>query len=142
MSKRIKTVTELAKHCVGDIAYWVVIRPLKPIPQLDEEDLWMENHHPKVLYTRGPAKKIWPYNAKLPRMHHMDFEGIVNLLRSEFVIEEFNICEIIRSKNTGEFFYANDDDEWMPESCLLDTEMAAVREKTRILKMIQKWAQK
>lgn len=141
MPKRIKSVIELARYRVGDTAYWVILRPLESMPQLAEDDKWMENHHPKVLYSRGPAKKLWPYHAKLPRLHHIDFGGIVNLLRSEFVVESFAICDVIRSRDTGEFFYQNSDDEWMPESHLFDTDIAARREKNRVKKMIKRWAE-
>lgn len=140
MAKRIQSVTELARYRVGDTAYWVTIRPLKAMPELDEEDKWMDTHHPKVLYSRGPAKDIWPYRNKLPRLHHSDFSGIVNLLRSELVVESFPVCEIIRCHNTGEFFYGNSDDEWMPESNLFDTDTAAIRERNRITRMIRNWA--
>lgn len=140
MPKRIQSVIELARYKVGDTAFWVIIRPLQSMPELDEEDQWMDNHHPKALYTRGPGKKLWPYYAKLPRLHHMDFEGIVNLLRSELVVEPFHVCDIVRSRGTGEFFYCNGDDEWMPEEHLFDTDIAANREVNRIKRLIRKWA--
>ena len=139
MPKRIQSVLELAKYCVGDTAYWVVIRPLQNMPELDEDDQWMYEHHPKTLYSREPGKKLWPYKAKLPKLHHTDFELIVNLLRSELIIESFHICDIIRSRRTGEFFYGNGDDEWIPENNLFDTDIAAARETSRIKQMIRRW---
>jgi len=141
MPKRIKSVNELARYRVGDKAYWVIVHTPDPEPILSEEDQWMESHHPKVLYSRrGPAK--WPYNSKLPRLHHLDFEGIVNLLRSELIVEPFQVCDVIRSTDTGEFFYQNGDDEWMPESHLFDSDIAARREKSRIKRMIKRWTEK
>lgn len=140
MSKRIQSVIELAKYRIGDMAYWVSIRPLEQMPELEDEDLWMTEYHPKVLYTRGPAKKMWPYRAKLPKLHHVDFEDVVELLTSEFVIEQFEICNIVRSNDTGEFLYSNDDDEWMVENDLFDTNTAATKEKNRIKNMIRRWA--
>jgi hypothetical protein len=55
------------------------------------------------------------------------------------MIEEFMINEIIRSKDTGEFFYANVDNEWMPESYLFDSKAAARRERSRIMKLMSIW---
>jgi len=55
------------------------------------------------------------------------------------VIEPFVVCDLIRSKDTGEFFYSNSDNEWMPESCLFDTNVAARREQLRLLRMLKKW---
>lgn len=142
MSKRIKSVIELAHYSVGDTAYWVIIRPLKAMPELTADNKWMEDHHPKALYSRrGPARKVWPYHAKLPKLSQIDFEEVVNLLRSELVVEPFQVCDIIRSRDTGEFFYQNSDDEWMPESHLFDTNTAARNEKKRIKRMIKRWAE-
>lgn len=142
MARRIQSVTELARYRVGDTAFWVIIRPLKEMPEIEPEDKWMESHHPKILYTWGPASGLWPYRSKLPRLHHSDFNGVVNLLRSELVVEPFPVCEIVRCQNTGEFFYGNCDDEWMPESNLFDTDTdtAAIRERNRIVRMIRNWA--
>lgn len=139
MPRKIQSVLELARYKVGDTAWWVILRPLEPSPIIAEEDEWMEEHHPKILYTRGPYKKMWPYHAKLPRLHHIDFEYVVNLLRSRFEIETFDICEIIRSSDTGEFFYCNSEDEWMPESHLFDSSAAARRERSRIKRLLKRW---
>jgi len=140
MTKKIQSVTELAKYQVGDVAYWVIMRPQTVMADLAEEDDWMLDYHPKALYTIGPGRKAWPYHSKLPRLHQVDFECIIELLRSKLVVEPFIINEIIRSRNTGEFLYANDDEEWMPESCLFDTDIAANRERNRIKKMINNWS--
>lgn len=140
MTRRINSVIEIAKYRVGDLAYWVTIRPLEQMPSIPIEDAWMLNHHPKFMYTRGPAKQLWPYRKNLPKLHHSDFEGIVNMLRSKVVVEEFPICEVVRCRNTGEFFYSNSDDEWMPESYLFDTDTAAIRERNRVVQMIRNWA--
>jgi hypothetical protein len=117
----------------------VTLRTNAPIPELDEEATWLTTVHPKELY-RGPYKKLWPYHAKLPKLHHVDFNTIVSLLVSELCIEEFVIEEITRSQDTGEFFYSNENQEWMPEQCLFETPAAARRERSRVLKLIRKWA--
>jgi len=140
MRKRIESVFELAKYKIGDKAYWIILRPLENIEPLSEDDQWMDEHHPKATFTRGPAKKAWPHRAMLPKLHHSDFEIIVHLLRSELVIEEFEVNSIVRSKDTGEFFYVNEHDEWMPESYLFPNDSAAKREQNRINKLIRQWA--
>ncbi len=136
--RKIKSVTELANHRVGDVMWWVILRPTQIVPELNDDDRWMENHHPKVIYEWGPGKVIWG-KALLPKMQHIDFGAIVSLLTNKLLVEQFTICDIIRSKNSGEFFYSNDSDEWMPESMLLDNKKSADREKSRILKMMKKW---
>ena len=139
MKRKVTSVLELARYKVGTLAYWVALRTNTTVPDLKEEDVWLTNVHPKQLY-KGPYRKLWPYYAKLPRLHHVDFNTLVTILVSELCIEEFKITEIIRSNDTGEFFYCNEDDEWMPEANLFDTATAARKERARILKMMRKWA--
>ena len=139
MTRKVTSVLELARYPVDTVAYWIALRTNSPIPELSEEAAWLTTVHPKELY-RGPYKKLWPYYAKLPKLHHVDFNTIVSMLVSELCVEEFPVKEIIRSHDTGEFFYANEDNEWMPEQHLFDTPAAARREKTRVLKLIRKWA--
>ena len=139
--KRISSVLELSRYKVGDIAYWVTLRYKQPLPELKEDEEWMYNIHPKTLYEHGPFKKYWPYRNKLPKLHHLDFAGLVAILTSEFVVEPFEIFDVIRSNETGEFYYANHDEEWMPEGYLFDTAPAARRELTRLVKMVNKWTQ-
>lgn len=140
MTKKISSVIELARYKTGDTAYWVALRPIELMPQLDEDDEWMYEHHPKTLYSRNPGKRLWPYNAKLPKLHHLDFDLLVNILRSELLIEQFIVCEVVRSNRTGEFLYGNQDDEWMPENNLFDTNGAASRERLRILRLLSRWS--
>jgi len=135
---KIRSVIELARYRVGDVVWWVILRPTKNIPNLDDSDKWMMKHHPKVLY-KGPYKDLWPRRAVLPKLQHMDFANIMSLLTSRLVVEQFVVCDILRSRDTGEFFYSNDRDEWMPENMMLDTKQAADKEKSRILKMIKNW---
>ena len=141
MSRKMASVLELARYKIGDSAWWVTLRHRDPLPNLPEEAAWMMNCHPKSLYEHGPYKSYWPFRAKLPRLHQVDFTGIVTILTSEFMVEKFDVCETLRSQDTGEFFYANQDDEWMPESFLFDTTIAARRECTRVIKMMKKWAE-
>jgi hypothetical protein len=139
--KKIRSVLELARYQVGDVAWWVILRPSKPPADLAQEDQWMEKHHPKVLY-KGPYKDLWPRNTVLPRLQHMDFKAVVSILTSEFQVEQFPICDVLRSRDTGEFFYSNEHDEWQPETFLMDTKVAADRERTRIMKLIKRWTEK
>lgn len=137
---KIRNVTELAKYRVGDVAWWIIFRPLQPnlLSELPQNDQWMKRHHPKALYEWGPGKAVWG-KAILPKLQHIDFGNVVGLLTSRMVVEQFPVCDIIRSRDTGEFFYTNPDDEWMPESYLMDTKMAADKERARILRLFKKW---
>jgi len=45
----------------------------------------------------------------------------------------------LRCQHTGEFIHKNTDNEWMPESCLFDTESLAQKELSRIKRLITKW---
>lgn len=136
--RKILSVLELARYTVGNLV-WRVTLQYEPLPDLSEDDFWMENCHPKVLFE-GPYKSHWPKNIKLPRLHCNDFDSIIAILMADLDIEPFEICEVIRSSDTGEFFYCNQDDEWMPESSLFDTDIAARRERTRIMNMMKRWA--
>jgi len=138
MNKKITSVLELSRYKVGHKAWWVVLRYSSPIPQLNSDEEWMLHTHPKTIYS-GPYKNTWQSKAKLPRLHHSDFNIVVSLLSSELVVEPFVINRITRSNQTGEFYYANADDEWMPESCLCDSQAAAVKERSRILRLMNKW---
>lgn len=141
MSNKIRNVNELSRYKLGDVVWWVVLRPKKVADtQLEKSDQWMIEHHPKVLFTRGPCRNVWKQNVRLPHLHHTDFAVITNVLTSSIMLEEFMVNEVIRSKDTGEFFYANVDNEWMPESYLFDTKVAARKERMRILKMMKQWA--
>jgi len=139
MTRKVTSVLELSKYKIGDVAYWLTLQTPIDIPEISEDDSWLTFVHPKQLY-QGPFKKLWPFCAKLPRLHHADFTTIVTLITSELCVEEFVICSLIRSDDTGEFYYANIDDEWMPEPCLFDSAAAARRERIRIMKLIRKWA--
>ena len=140
-NKRISSVLELSRYKIGETAFWVTLRYKQPLPELSDEDEWMYTVHPKTLYEHGPFKKYWPYRTKLPKLHHMDFSGVVGIITSEFVIEPFEVASIIRSNQTGEFYYSNYDDEWMPEAYLFDSAPAARRERSRLVKMMSKWVE-
>lgn len=143
MRSKIQSVLELAHYKVGDVAWWVVLRPNTAVSELPKEDEWMAGHHPKVLYKRGPNKALWRASstAQLPRVHHFDFNLLTTLLTSRLVVEQFVVCDVTRSRDTGEFFYSNSDNEWMPEDSLMDSKQAAYREKLRILRMAKKWVE-
>jgi len=138
--ERISSVLELSRYKVGETVWWVILRNTEPVPDISEEDRWMESHHPKALYERGPYQRLWTSKAMLPKLQHMDFGMMVSLLTAEFKVEPFTIVEVVRSRDTAEFFYSNADDEWMPESSLFCTDIAARRERNRIMRLIKKWA--
>lgn len=139
--KKISSVLELARYKIDDTVWWVTLRFAQKVQKLGEDEEWMFDVHPKTLYE-GPYKHTWPFRSKLPKLHHSDFVNLVSILASEFVIEQFKIREICRSPNTGEFYYANADDEWMPESYLCDTKEAAIKERDRIFRLIKNWMQR
>ena len=157
--RKVKSVLELGRYYIGDCAWWVTIRgkhePIDPSDMPDDmkwlltaygiypdniEGSEIEECHPKEMYLRGPFKSYWDKRTKLPKLHHMDFGGVVPLLTSTLIVEEFNITDITRSNLTGEYYYCNDYDEWMPQSFLLDSKSAAYKERTRIVNMIKTWA--
>jgi hypothetical protein len=141
VDKKIKSVIETSRLKHGDIVYKLSLR-YKNIeePILKEEDVYLNECHPKELYKRGPLKQSWNKNRKLPRLHHVDFSIITNLLSSDLIVEEFTISDIIRSSHTGEFIYQSTCGDWMPESCLFDSSAAAYSERNRIYKMIRSWS--
>jgi len=157
---RVKSVLELGRYKIGDTSWWVTIRgkyePFDPndmpddmkwllagygiFPELDAETDNIEECHPKEMYLRGPFKKYWNKRTKLPKLHHMDFGGLMPLLTSTIIVEDFKITNITRSNLTGEYYYCNEFDEWMPQSFLLDSKSAAYKERSRIVNMIKTWA--
>jgi hypothetical protein len=137
--QKIYSVLELARYQVGNVAWRVALRQ-PSVADLDNDDKWMLNEHPKTLFTRGPHKKLWSSRSILPKLQAEDFYKIVELLTSTLVIEQFPICDIIHNKNTGEFYYSNENGEWTPDDALFDTNLAAERERIRILRLLRKWS--
>lgn len=141
MGPKVATLADLARYKVGDILYQVALRPIGlACVQYDQKDAWIADAHPKVLFDRGYINKAWKFKAKPPKLGAADFHYVTSLLTSEPVVERFQIVAIHRSPDTGEFYYQNLEQEWMPESYLLPTEAAGVREKFRIKDLFQKWA--
>lgn len=138
--QKITSVVELSKYKLGDKLYWVVLRPKTIIKKPTEK--WHVEPHPKTIFERGYAKGLWPSGRKLPRVIGDDFDSLMDLLCSVPSVEQFDIRQIFRSRDTGEFQYANADNEWLPESCLFETEKGAQLEKKRILTMVAAWAKK
>lgn len=130
---------DIARYKVGDAAWWIVFRR-----DIDEgilaDDLWMLDEHPKSLYWRGPYRKLWG-SRKLPALHHQDFKCVTDLLTSTVDIEQFVVTELLKSRNTGEILCRNDKDEWIPESYLFDSRLAAEKERKRIMRMIVAWTE-
>lgn len=141
MERKIKSVTEIAFHRVGDTTWRVALKHNAELPVVPPDDAWMSDHHPKVFFDRKIYnRKIWPYQAPPPKMEAAEFYQLTGLLLHKLVTEQFVICDVTRSNNTGEFFYTNDDGDQMPESYLYDTKAAAEKEKRRILQLVKKWA--
>lgn len=138
---KIKSVIELAKYKIGTVLYWVAFRPVGVAGiKIPEGEEWMANCHPKVLYDRKLVSKTWRYRAKLPRLCAVDFQYVVDLLTSEPIVERFVVHGICRSFDTGEFYYRNEDGEWMPEEYLFESPLTAKREKKRIKDLFRTWA--
>lgn len=137
--EKINHVNQLAKHQIGATLYWVVMRPVC-IPQLRDEDMWIEDEHPKTTYERGYMKKAWTGKTALPKLHANDFAQIASILTSKLQVEAFEIVDIQRNLNTGEFYYRSTDGDWMPESGLFVSETGAAKERTRVRRMMSHWA--
>jgi len=144
-NSKVKSVLELAKYKPGNKLFWVISRSIGKEPIINEKDTWLftENIHPKAPYQYGLLKSLWIYQNKLPKLHASDFTLVLELLTSEFIVEEFEITQVVRCQQTGEFIYQNTTgEEWMPESFLFDSKAAARKERNRIKKLIAKWAAK
>lgn len=142
---KVKSALELAKFKPGDKPYWIISRCIGAEPVIDEEDSWMfsESIHPKTPYRYGVLKGLWPYRAKLPKLHASDFTLLVEVLNSHLIIEEFEVALVVRCQQTGEFIYQNTTaEEWMPESHLFESKAAARKERDRIKRLIGRWAAK
>lgn len=138
---KITSVVQLAKYKVGDTLYWVTIRPVgSPGIVIPEGDEWIRDCHPKVMHDYGMASKTWKYRGKVPRLHAIDFQYVVDLLTSEPIVERFVIAQVERSFDTGEFYYCNGSGEWMPESFLYQKPWMAKREKARIKGLFRQWS--
>ena len=140
MDKKIKSVIETSRLKIGDTVYKLTLRYKKAVtPVFEQHHEYLQECHPKEMYIRGPLKRVWDRNKRLPKLHHVDFHIITNLIASDLVVDEFIVNDIIRSNHTGEFIYQATTGEWMPESCLFDSSAAALQEKVRIERMVSKW---
>lgn len=137
MTEKITSVLELACYAVGDRVYKISISYPYPVPDLTEdEELAID--HPRDLFV-GPFKHLWPSKAKLPRLSYFDFNLITNILTAQLRVDDFFIDDLIRSMETGQFLYYDGANDWMPEDCLFPTMSEALREKTRILRLLRNW---
>jgi hypothetical protein len=136
MSSDVFTV---ARYKIDEVVWWVNFVAKDEPSTIAEQDEWIKNHHPKVLFDRGYFKPLWKTTAALPRLEKVDFLSVMHILTCEIVVSEFVVSSIARSHDTGEFFYSNMFAEWMPESFLFDSREAAGKEKKRITSMIRKW---
>lgn len=94
--------------------------------------------HPKDNFAIF-GKKLWPKGTLLPRLPAKDFVMIMKILTSCPHINSMKVRKIRRSTQTGEFYYRGKRTDWMPESCLFDTEKAAVLEARRLVRIFKKW---
>lgn len=138
---RVSSVLELSKWPVSTVLYRVVLRPIGIAEiNISPGEEWMQDVHPKILFERGYAVKGWKFRSGLPKLCAIDFQYVTELLTSDPIVERFVVQGIIRSHDTGEFYYRNEGDDWMPESTLFISSEAAKREKLRIKKLFQIWA--
>lgn len=142
MSKtKIKSVIDLSKYKIGQKLYWVVFRPVnEPVADIPDGEEWMTTVHPKVFFDRNLRNQSWTFKSKLPSLCATDFNNVIEILTSEPIVEAFVITNICRSTDTGEFYYANADDEWQPEKFLFKNQAAARKEKARIKSLFALWA--
>lgn len=135
-------IFEIARYKISEKAWFVSLEPVDFEDDIKKEDQWMKTHHPKVVFERGPYKKLWKSTAHLPRLDKFDFMSLVHILTSDLIVSEFEVVAIARSQDTGEFFYENIEGRWMPESYLFDSKQAAQKEQRRINTMVKKWCDK
>lgn len=141
--EKVKSVLELSKYQIGDVLYWVVLRPIGVANIIiDPENEWLLHVHPKVMFDRGIAIKSWKFKESLPRLCAADFHCAVNILTSEPVAERFEVLELGRSNDTGDYYYQNQHGEWMVECYLFKTAKEARREKIRVKDLFAKWAKR
>lgn len=132
-------IFKLARYKIGDVAYWVNFLAKDDVAEIPDKEDWIRTHHPKVVFDRGYFKPLWKTTASLPRLEKTDFMSVMHILTCDLRTDDFLVTSIARSHDTGEFFYSNEDEEWMPESFLFDSKAAASKEQKRIKSMIRKW---
>lgn len=138
--QKSKTIQDLAKWPLDTEVYWIVLRSIDAGNyELREDELWMTEVHPKVLYDRKVLPNVWNSKIKLPKLHALDFNDTLDMLCSQFVVEKFKITKLYRCPNTGECIYCSEFDEWMPESMLFEDEKSAIKEVQRIKRLFKRW---
>jgi hypothetical protein len=141
----VSSVLELAKWKPGDRIYCAIFRQkvdYQSIVSNNDEWAFSESVHPKVLYKYKIIRGMWDNPATLPKLHACDFMTVLDILTSELVVEPYDIISIMRCQHTGEFIYADEAEEYMPESCLFSTAQEAEQECDRIKAMIRGWVNK
>lgn len=140
--KKVKSVLELSKYKVDQTVYWVVLRPVdqpRRSPLLCAR--WMRHEHPKVFFDRKIMSPLWKSKRRIPKLHAQDFMVVTQLFCQRLVVEEFIIKKIFRSPNTGEFGYANEHDDQMPESFLFGRRSDAANERLRLQQLLAEWTE-
>lgn len=94
--------------------------------------------HPKDNF-KIYGKKFWPKGVLLPRLPSKDFVLLLKILLTNQYVYTFKVHKIRRSTKTGEFYYRGKRTPWMPETCLFDTERAAILESRRIVRLFKRW---
>jgi hypothetical protein len=141
VDSKISNITDLAKFSVAKVVFRVVFRPIgSPSQVIPDDDQWMLNAHPQVLFDYGIIKDAWTFLEQTPRLCAADFKAVVDLLTSEPIVEKFVISEVRRSPDTGEFYYGSASGDWMPERCVWASYAEAVAEKFRVKRLFSIWA--
>ncbi len=132
----VRSVLQLGRYKVGDTAWTIAITANEP--EVPEEDEWMASEHPRYLYETH-WHKLWPQGVTLPRLEAISFRMIAWLITSKIEITELTIESVTR--NYGEYLYGTENnDDLIPEFALFDSIEAARAERSRILRIIKKWA--
>ena len=130
------TLRDLAQYRVGQKAYWIVFRS-DGRPDFQRSENWMRDEHPWILWRR----KVLPWDVSMrpPRAHPGDTMIIMMLCNQKPKIEPFQIMDVERSMNSGEFFYTGPRGMRMPEGLLFPSKKAARKEIARMARMFAAW---
>ncbi len=140
---KITSVVELSRYKIGTVLYRVVLRPVgQSHITINPGDEWMAQCHPKIFYERGMANAAWKFKTKIPKLCGIDFQYVMEILTSESIVERFEIVDVARSADTGEFYYCSPVGDWMPEGNLFESYSAARREKSKIKNLFSQWAKR
>jgi hypothetical protein len=141
MTKKIRSVIELAKFKSGTELYFIDMISNINKSKLSSNVSWMAKCHPKIFLVSGLYKYNTHSKYVFPKLPSQRFGLLSAMLSGRFVVFTMRVTLIERCKNTGEFYYFDGIDEWHPESILLPTKNRARRELKRILGLISDWVE-